>query len=236
MFEMRTIVPLTATRRPNCEERRLPSDVTRCVSSIRARTAGKLGASTTVQLLSPSCDCAVDSCQGFGSVYLTLMIRILAVNCLLPADPGSVSSSAKPKVESVGYRYLGNVRYLQCSDPWHFRTYRSGSLDLYHWLTVPDPDPALFVSGLQNANRKFYFKFFLYFFAYYCWVRVHLHHSWFFLHRWKAINKSKTVEIKGCLLTVFVWWWKDSDRDPQTIRIRIRTYLWLPDPGDPKTH
>jgi hypothetical protein len=69
MLEMRTIVPLTATRRPNCEERRLPSDVTRCVSSIRARTAGKLGASTTVQLLSPSWDCAVDSCQGFGSVY-----------------------------------------------------------------------------------------------------------------------------------------------------------------------
>jgi hypothetical protein len=39
--------------------------------------------------------------------------------------------------------------------------YGSGSADPYHWLTGPDPDsdlapdPAFFVSGWQDANKKF---------------------------------------------------------------------------------
>jgi hypothetical protein len=39
---------------------------------------------------------------------------------------------------------------------------RSGSADPYHWLT--DPDPALFVSGFQDANKTKYFhqRFFAY--------------------------------------------------------------------------
>ncbi len=53
-------------------------------------------------------------------------------------------------------------------DPWHF-VLRSGSKDLHHWLT--DPDPALFVRDLKiPTNFLVFFKFFVYYFL------VHLHH------------------------------------------------------------
>jgi hypothetical protein len=64
-------------------------------------------------------------------------------------------------------------------DPWHFSTYGSGSSDPYLWLTDPypdsdlAPDPAFFVSDLQDANKKYFFpKFYAYSF-----LKMHLHHS-----------------------------------------------------------
>ncbi len=41
--------------------------------------------------------------------------------------------------------------------------YGSGSAFLYHWMTGPDQDPALFFIGFQDSNKyKFFFpKFFL---------------------------------------------------------------------------
>jgi hypothetical protein len=46
--------------------------------------------------------------------------------------------------------------------------YGSGSSDPVRLLTDPDPDPALFVSDLQDANKKYFFLLFL---------KVDLHHS-----------------------------------------------------------
>jgi hypothetical protein len=46
-----------------------------------------------------------------------------------------------------------NRRLLKTSvvDSWHFGTYGSGSGYPYHWLTHPDPDPALFVRDPLNV-------------------------------------------------------------------------------------
>ncbi len=97
------------------------------------------------------------------------------------------------------YFCLGSV-----PDPWHFGT------DPYYCLclTDPAPDPALFVSDLQDANKKLLLLFFAYNF-----LKVHLHHS-------SQINKScrlksfKTVEIEGFLLFLL---------DGRMIRIRTST-------------
>jgi hypothetical protein len=63
MLEIRTIVPFTATRRPNCEERRLPRGVNFRLSSILARTTGKLGGVGGVSTEAPS---LIESCpSGF---------------------------------------------------------------------------------------------------------------------------------------------------------------------------
>jgi hypothetical protein len=45
--------------------------------------------------------------------------------------------------------------------------------DIVIGICLTDPDPALFVSDLQDANKKlfFFFKFFAYYF-----LKVHLHH------------------------------------------------------------
>jgi hypothetical protein len=54
--------------------------------------------------------------------------------------------------------------------------YGSGSADPYLWLMDPDLDadldPAIFISDLQDVNKKI---FFLSLFAYFFW-KVHLHH------------------------------------------------------------
>ncbi len=66
-----------------------------------------------------------------------------------------------------------------------------------------DPDPALFVSDLQDANKTI--------FAYY-FLKVHLHHS-------AKIKNHKEVEIK-VFLTIFV------SLDDGRIRIQIWIRIW----------
>ncbi len=64
---------------------------------------------------------------------------------------------------------------------------------------APAPDPALFISDLQDANKQTNFtnkKFFLNFFTFY-FLKVHLHHS---SKIKKDIKKSQKVEIKVFLL------------------------------------
>jgi hypothetical protein len=59
-----------------------------------------------------------------------------------------------------------------------------------------DPDPAIFVIDLQEANKKQFFK--TIFSAYY-FLKEHLHH-------FSKVKKSqKIVGIKVCL-TIFAWW------------------------------
>ncbi len=125
------------------------------------------------------------------SLYLTWRRR--------PACPWTwsappASSSPPPRCRSVAWprRYLqlssrtptvvrtgtGNRPFFSNAntsvvDPGHFGT------DPYNWDTGPDsdpaPNPALFVSGFQDFNKKlvFFLSFFLFTFE----GTVHLHHS-----------------------------------------------------------
>ncbi len=74
---------------------------------------------------------------------------------------------------------------MQCCGSMTFRC-GSGSADPCLWLMDPDADPdsAIFVIDLQDANKKLIKKFF---FAYY-FLKVHLHHfgsvTEFFLQCW----------------------------------------------------
>jgi hypothetical protein len=52
--------------------------------------------------------------------------------------------------------------------------YGFGSADPYHWLTDPDPDPALFLSAFQYINKK---SFFTRIFAYYLRYRRYIYIS-----------------------------------------------------------
>ncbi len=62
------------------------------------------------------------------------------------------------------------IHFLQCcGSTW----YGSGSADPYLWLMDPHPDPAIFVSNLQDVNKKLIFlSIFVYYF-----LKVHLHYS-----------------------------------------------------------
>ncbi len=73
---------------------------------------------------------------------------------------------------------------------------------------------------LQEANKKLIvFKVFL--------LMAFWRYIYIIFKDKKSKRSHKTVEIK-VFLTIFAWWWKDSDPDP---------HLWLvdPDPGGPKT-
>jgi hypothetical protein len=61
-----------------------------------------------------------------------------------------------------------------------------------------DPDPAIFVNDLQDANKKQFFK--TIFSAYY-FLKEHLHH----FSKIKSQKSPKIVVIKVCL-TIFAWW------------------------------
>jgi hypothetical protein len=58
-----------------------------------------------------------------------------------------------------------------------------------------DPDPAIFVIDLQEANQIFY----LFFFSAYYFLKVHLHH---FRKKKKSQRSPERVGIKG-FLTIF---------------------------------
>jgi hypothetical protein len=95
---------------------------------------------------------------------------------------------------------------------WHFDT--DPDLDPYHWLT--DTGPALFVSDLQDVNKKFICSL-----LFEGWVTS-------FFKDNKSQRSHKTVKIKA-FLTIFAWWQKDQDPNPDP-------FLWLTDPGGPKTY
>ncbi len=60
----------------------------------------------------------------------------------------------------------GAIVVISVPDPWHF-WYGPGSSEPYLWLT--DPDPALYVSDLQDANINHFYA--------HSFLKVHLHHS-----------------------------------------------------------
>ncbi len=84
-----------------------------------------------------------------------------------------------------------------------FRTvFRLHDIVVHLWLTglapYPDPDPALFISDLEDTNNYF--------------LKVHLFH----FSKEKSHKKiHKTVEIKA-FLTNFAWWWKNLESDPDS--------------------
>ncbi len=73
------------------------------------------------------------------------------------------------------------VSFSQCSGSVTF-WYGFGSADTYLWLT--DPDPAIFVSDLQDATKKMLFYFFAYVF-----LKVHLH-DFLKIKRHKEVTKQ----------------------------------------------
>ncbi len=94
-----------------------------------------------------------------------------------------------------------------------------GSVPL--WPMNPDPDHAIFVFDLQDANKKLFF-----FSTFFCLLLFEGTFTSLFLDK-KSWRSHKTVWIK-VFLTIFAW---SKDLDP---------YLWLtnpdPDPGCPKTY
>jgi hypothetical protein len=94
----------------------------------------------------------------------------------------------------------------------------SRSADPY--LLLADPDPVLFVSGPDDANKKLLNKLFLF-------ITSRMYTYIILSSKIKKESRShQTVKIK-VLLTIFAWWWKDPD-----------LYIWLTDldPRGPKTY
>ncbi len=77
--------------------------------------------------------------------------------------------------------------------------YRYGSGDPYRRLMDPDPDPALFVSDLQDINKFFFSS------KFFCLLlfegAVHLYH---FSKIKTSYRSHKTVGI-NVFLTIFAW-------------------------------
>ncbi len=98
----------------------------------------------------------------------------------------------------------------------------SGSADLY--LILMDPDPAFFVSDLQDVNKKYFFssKFFYF-------LKVHLHHfSKIKSHKQKSQNRrSQCFSYYFCLMI------EGSGSVSLTKWFRIREAQKHMDPTDP---
>jgi hypothetical protein len=116
-------------------------------------------------------------------------------------------SRRSPRGNGIQSRYLcsGSVTFWSESIP----------ANSCLWLTHPHPDPGLFVSDIQDTNKKYFFCLLLFEGIFTSFVKDK--NSW---------RSHKTVEIK-VFLTFFAWWWKDPEPD---------LYLWLmdPDPGGSK--
>jgi hypothetical protein len=95
----------------------------------------------------------------------------------------------------------------------------SGSSDPCFWLVDPDPDPAIFVIGLQDVSKKLIIN--KNFFAYY-FLKVHLHH----FSKIKCQKESQNRRNQG-----FSYYFS------MTIEGSGSGSMWLvdPDPGGPKT-
>ncbi len=102
-------------------------------------------------------------------------------------------------------------------DPWHFGT----DPDQHHCLT--GPDPAFFVSGWQDANKKY-----VLFSKYFCLLllpSVHLYQFSEIKSRKKSQNCENQVFLYFyCLLMEGSWSEQNNDVSgrPKNIRIRIR--------------
>ncbi len=72
------------------------------------------------------------------------------------------------------------------------------------WPTDPsaDPDPALFISGFKDTNKKYFFKYFL---------KLHTFTSGF--QDKKVLKKSQNSRNLKFFLLFFAWRWKGLDRD-----------------------
>ncbi len=58
------------------------------------------------------------------------------------------------------------------------------------------------------------------------YIHSYIHTFKSFVKDKKSQRSYKTVEIEA-FITIFAWWWKDPEPDP---------YLWITDPGGPKTY
>ncbi len=128
--------------------------------------------------------------------------------------------------------YFGSVFYLSekqkkssVPDPWHFGVDPDPDPQIHasdKWIRIRnlDPDPAIFVIGLQDASKKLFFN--TIFSAYY-FLKVHLHH----FPKIKSQKESLTRRNQG-FSNYFCMMIEDPD-----------LYIWLvdpdPDPGGPKT-
>ncbi len=90
-------------------------------------------------------------------------------------------------------------------DAWHF------GMTPYLWLM--NPDPAFFVSDLQDAI------------SFICRLLFEGTFTSFFTDK---SHKNLQVEMKG-FRTIYAWWSKDPDLSPDP-------YLWLTNPGGLKTY
>ncbi len=90
-----------------------------------------------------------------------------------------------------GHNYT--ILTFSVPEPWHFGT---------------NPDPALFVSDLQDANKKYFFSLSFYALSF-----------WFFKYK-KSQRSHKTVEIKE---------WQNPQPD-------LYKYIADPDAGGPETY
>jgi hypothetical protein len=86
------------------------------------------------------------------------------------------------------------------------------------WIRIPYPDPAVFVTDLQDANKKLTFEKS---FSAYCFLKVHFHH-------FSKINSPKKSQNSSDLFLLFLLadrriGWTNGQMDPD------------PNPGGPKT-
>jgi len=135
------------------------------------------------------------SCLQIRSAGSRLSFHFLTVSHAAPADRSSRPLPGYPPSRDVC------IRTFQCSGS---RTFCGGSgpADPCLWLMDPDPDSAIFVTDLQEANN-----FFSTFFACY-FLKVHVHH-------FSKIKSQKEV-TKPSELRFFLLFLRDR-------RIRIRT-------------
>ncbi len=78
------------------------------------------------------------------------------------------------------------------------------------WPMDPDPDPTIFFIGLQEPTKNYFLNFF-------CLLLFEGTSPSFFIDK-KSTRSHKTVGIM-VFLTIFAWWQKDTEPDPDP-------YLW----------
>ncbi len=119
--------------------------------------------------------------------------------CPRAASPSPPSSSSPFSPHSPATPPSSTRLTSRVADPWNFctdpdlRIRIRGSIPLTK--LDPDPDPAIFVSDLQDVNKKKFLSCFAYYF-----VKV---------HRFAKIKSHKEVTTQGesmFFFTIFAWW------------------------------
>ncbi len=116
------------------------------------------------------------------------------------------------------------------ADPWHFGVDPDPDLDpriQCLGLMDPDPDPIIFVIDPQDETKNKFCKN-----NFFCLLLFEVTCTSFFKD--KKVKKSHIIEGVKVFLTIFAWWEKDPDLEPNP-----DPYLWLmdsdTDTGGPKT-